>query len=220
MHETREKERRLESMAQLAASIRALCDAAASTAAPADAVDELRERVDAVTERLLREQHDGPYSGLMRLPLDYNDPHSLLPLSPIIGRFNPTAPDVDLHFEEGAVRGRAKLGKRHIGPPGAAHGGVTALIADQLIAVAPFAIDSKLAYVTRTLTVRYRAPTPLYRELSLEARCETHGDGYPERVVTHGTIRDGDRTTVEIEAETVSAPKVTRPKERTPAPRL
>ena len=94
------------------------------------------------------------------------------------------------------------------------------MIADQLIAVAPFAIDSRLAYVTRTLTVRYRAPTPLYRELTLEARCETEGDGYPERVVTHASIRAGDRTTVEIEAETVSAPSVTRPSERTPAPRL
>lgn len=220
MTDQNEKRRRREAMERLAGSIRTLCDAAVSTGLPPDAVDAVREQVEAATETLLREQHDGPYSGLMQLPLDHSDPHALLPLSPIIGRYNPTTPDVELGFDSGSVRGRARLGKRHIGPPGAAHGGIMAMIADQLIAVAPFAIESQLAYVTRRLTLHYRAPTPLYRELVLEARCDPNGDGYPERVVTRGSIRAGERTTVEIEAETVAAPTVTQPRERTPAPRL
>lgn len=220
MSPTPEKEQRLEAMARLAESIRSLCDAAVSTNLPASAVDAVREQIDAATGALLDEQHDGPYSGLMQLPLDYSDPHALLPLSPIIGPFNPTAPDIALRFEAGRVLGHARLGKRHIGPPGAAHGGITSMIADQIVAVAPFAVESQLAYVTRQLTLRFRAPTPLYRDLELEARCDTECEGFPERVVTHASIGDGERTTVEIEAETVSAPSVTRPKERTPAPRL
>ena len=117
----------------LAESIRSLCDAAVSTNLPASAVDAVREQVDSATGALLDEQHDGPYSGLMQLPLDYSDPHALLPLSPIIGPFNPTAPDIALRFEAGRVLGRARLGKRHIGPPGAAHGGITSMIADQIV---------------------------------------------------------------------------------------
>ena len=102
-----EKDQRLAAMARLAESIRSLCDAAVSTNLPASAVDAVREQVDTATGALLDEQHDGPYSGLMQLPLDYSDPHALLPLSPIIGPFNPTAPDIALRFEAGRVLGRA-----------------------------------------------------------------------------------------------------------------
>ena len=218
MDDRTDPEPRLRAMQRLAASVRALCDAAASTDLAAEEVDDVRAAIDAQTERLRSRHHDGPYSGLMRLPLDYRDPQALLPLSPIIGPMNPSAPDVELHFVDGGVVGRARLGKRHIGPPGAAHGGITAMIADQMVAVAPFAMESELGYVTHELTVRYLAPTPLYEDLVLEARCDPDEPGFPERVTTRGTIRAGDITTVVIEAKTVAAPQVTRPRERKAAP--
>ena len=211
-------EPRLRAMQRLAESVRALCDAVVSSGVAPEVVEAVTATIDDATATLRAEHHDGPYSGLMRLPLDYSDPQALLPLSPIIGAFNPCAPNVALHLEDGAVVGRARLGKRHIGPPGAAHGGITAMIADQMVAVAPFALKSTLGYVTRQLTIRYRAPTPLYQELELDARCDADSEGFPERVTTRGEIRANGKTTVEIEAETVAAPQVTRPKQRTPAP--
>ena len=93
------------------------------------------------------------------------------------------------------------------------------MIADQLVAVAPFALESTLGYVTRELRLRYRAPTPLYAELSLEAHCDADAPGFPERATTTGAIGADGRTTVEIEAVSIAAPQVTRPSERRSAPR-
>ena len=92
------------------------------------------------------------------------------------------------------------------------------MIADQLVAVAPFALESTLGYVTRELTLRYLAPTPLYQELELEARCDLDSEGFPERVKTLGSIRAGGKTTLEVEALTVAAPRVTKPRQRRAAP--
>ncbi|TML88212.1 MAG: PaaI family thioesterase [Actinobacteria bacterium] len=124
----------------------------------------------------------------------------------MIGDCNPSAPDVRLRFEDGRVRGTAHLTRRHVGPPGVAHGGVGAMIADQLVAVAPFVLG--LTCVTRAMTVRYRRPIPLYRELTLEARCEQTAD---EAARAWCTISVDDDVVLEAEADMVVAMHVTRP---------
>ena len=106
----------------------------------------------------------------------------------------------------GRVRGTAHLTRRHVGPPGVAHGGVGAMIADQLAAVAPFVLG--LTCVTRAMTVRYRRPIPLYRELTLEARCEQTAD---EAARAWCTISVDDDVVLEAEADMVVAMHVTRP---------
>ena len=78
MNDRRDPDPRLDAMQRLAASVRALCDAAASTNLAAEEVDDVRAAIDVQTERLRSCHHDGPYSGLMRLPLDYRDPQAFL----------------------------------------------------------------------------------------------------------------------------------------------
>ena len=200
---------------ELASSVRALADAAAETGTGEDEIAEVSEAVRALARRLSAPRHDGPYSGLHGRDLDLSTPAGPLPLSPVIGDCNPSAPEVHLRFEAGRVRGTARLTRRHVGPPGAAHGGVGAMIADQLVAVTPFRLG--LTCVTRTMTVRYRRPIPLDHDLVLEAWCEPvfdEGKISGPLVRAWCTISVGDDVVLDAEAEMVVAMQVTRPERR------
>lgn len=191
--------KRVQAVAALAGSLRRLCEAAVSTAASRESLDRIRAELDATSEELEEAPHPGVYSGLLGTKLDFRDPHAILPLSPVIGRCNPISADIDLRYENGQVRGRARLGKRHVGPPNCAHGGVGAAIADQLVALGPPSLG-KVGYPTAELHLYYRRPTPLYEELELEAHCEAGPDGIDESVVSYATIRAGGKVTLEAEA--------------------
>ena len=104
MSEQRDGRRRV--VGALASSVRALADAAAETAADEAEVAAVTVDVHALAERLAAERHDGPYSGLHGRELDLSTPAGPLPLSPVIGDCNPSAPEVHLRFEDGRVRGR------------------------------------------------------------------------------------------------------------------
>jgi acyl-CoA thioesterase FadM len=69
--------------------------------------------------------------------------------------------------------------------------------------------------VTRTLSVRYRRPTPLYQELVLEGWCEEVAD---DRARTVAEIRAGSEVCVRAEAEMVVARHIIESKERRAAP--
>jgi len=53
-----------------------------------------------------------------------------MPLNPVIGACSPVRPDVQLRFSDGEVVGRALITKRFVGPPGFAHGGITAMLGE------------------------------------------------------------------------------------------
>ena len=93
---------------------------------------------------------------------------------------NDTAPgklaDVELHFTDGEVVGTATFTRRFVGPPGCVHGGVGAMIADQLVSCAPMAIGAKVA--TKSLTIRYLRPLPLDEAVELWAVCTPDGDNH------------------------------------------
>ena len=115
---------------QLAVSIRAMADAAAETAVDPSVLDDVRAQIDELAARLRAEVHDGAYSGLVEQPVDYSVVDGPMPLNPIVGRCNPTRPDVQLQFADGEVVGTARFTRRFTGPPGFTHGGITAMLAD------------------------------------------------------------------------------------------
>jgi acyl-coenzyme A thioesterase PaaI-like protein len=201
---TRRRAARRAAVGELARGVRELADAAAETGVPDEEITAVALETRALAARLRVQRHRGPYSGLHGPTVDHATPAGSLPLSPVIGDCNPSAPEVHLQFDDGGVRGRARLTRRHVGPPGAAHGGVGALIADQLVAVTPLALG--LVCVTESLTVRYRRPIPLEAELTLTAECAQVGD---ERVRATCTIAAGDNVCVEADADMVVAPHVT-----------
>ncbi len=139
----------------LADSVRALADASLRTTVQPEVATEARAEIDRLTARLAAEQIPGNFgvslssSGTVR-------GHG----NAVVGLRNPVA--VPLHIEK-SEDGRAwssfHLGALYEGPPGCVHGGVLALVLDQLLGEAGAAGGAP--GMTGTLTLRYEQNTPL-----------------------------------------------------------
>jgi len=139
----------------LADSVRALADASLRTTVQPEVATEVRAEIDRLTGRLAAEQIPGNFgvslssSGMVR-------GHG----NAVVGLRNPVA--VPLHIEK-SEDGRAwssfHLGALYEGPPGCVHGGVLALVLDQLLGEAGAAGGAP--GMTGTLTLRYEQNTPL-----------------------------------------------------------
>ena len=103
--------------------------------------------------------------------------------NPVTGPGSALAPP--LHIEEmaGVAIGRCTLGRAFEGPPRYAHGGVSALLMDQMLGQA--AVASGHPGMTVRLDTTYRAPVPLLTPLRLTARVD---DVDGRRVTVSGSI--------------------------------
>jgi acyl-coenzyme A thioesterase PaaI-like protein len=184
---------------QLAVSIRAMADAAAETAVEPSVLDDVRAQIDEIAARLRAAVHEGAYSGLVEQPVDFTVVDGPMPLNPIVGRCNPTRPDVDLRFADGEVVGTARFTRRFTGPPGLTHGGISAMLADQIVALTGGAVGTRS--ITKALHVRFRRPLPLGEPIELWGVCEMDEDGVP--VSARYTMTVGGNVAVEGTAELV-----------------
>ncbi|MHB8262310.1 MAG: PaaI family thioesterase [Acidimicrobiales bacterium] len=124
-----------------------------------------------------------------RDPLDY------VPLSPVIGIYNPLAPPVKVNIHSnGKVTGTVWLGTAYQGPPGCVHGGIIAAIFDELLGLANFAAGSPA--MTGTLYIRYRKPTPLWHTLELTANIKEKGS---RKTIAAGQLFYNGELTAEAE---------------------
>ena len=131
-----------------------------------------------------------PFTGAFSV----RDPAEFFPYSSVVGPLNPVAPPIVLDFDGTTVRGRVTLGEVYAGPPGAVHGGIIALIFDELLGVAN--VLSGVGAFTGTLSIRYERFTAIREELELSARVDrTEG----KKVFTVGTISAGGTVTARAE---------------------
>jgi hypothetical protein len=193
---------------RLAAAVRALADAAAETDVDPESLDDITAEIAALTERLAAITSDSPYSGLTWAPGDFSVPEGPMPLNPIIGACSPVRPDVQLRFSNGEIAGRAVFTKRFVGPPGYAHGGISAMLGDQIVSASPLAIG--VHTITKSLHVWYRRPLPLGEELALWGVYEPDGDAFQARF----TITARDEVAVEGTGELVPFERLARRAER------
>jgi hypothetical protein len=137
-------------------------------------------------------------AGAGRRPRAQPDPvgaaQDFFPTSPVIGYANPVAPPVVVEAVNGALVGSAWFDYQYEGPPTCVHGGVIAMVFDEMLGAAN--ILSGNPGMTGTLTIRYRKPTPLRTPLRLEARFVSR-DG--RKLLTTGEIYHGDLLTAEAE---------------------
>jgi acyl-coenzyme A thioesterase PaaI-like protein len=190
---------RRDGMEKLAAAVRELGDAVAETGVDRTTVDEVTGALQLLTHRLRIEIEDDAYSGLVIKPVDYSVPEGPMPLNPIVGACSPVRPDVELRFADGEIVGRASFTRRFVGPPGFAHGGISAMLADQIVAASPMAIGART--ITKSLKLDYLRPLPLDEEVELWGVCEPAADdGYRARFV----IRARGKVAVEGTAELVT----------------
>jgi acyl-coenzyme A thioesterase PaaI-like protein len=97
------------------------------------------------------------------------DAQDFFPTSPVIGFANPIAPPVRIELGEDGLVGTAFFDYQYEGPPTCVHGGVLAMVFDELLGATNIAAGCP--GMTGTLTIRYRRPTPLRTMLRLESRC-------------------------------------------------
>jgi acyl-coenzyme A thioesterase PaaI-like protein len=131
--------------------------------------------------------------------------------SPVVGLLNPQSPPIEMTFDGERIHGRAVVDARFGGPPYTVHGGVVALIFDELLGNTNYCLG--VGAMTGTLQVRYQRPTPLDRELELTAWLD-RVEG--RKVFTRGTISVDGQVTASAEAiflqvDRASAPFLRRP---------
>ncbi len=179
--------------AELASSIRALIDAAMSVEdIGAEAMQAVAADIDELTVRLGRPR-DGGAGYQPRRHDDY------LPRSPVVGEASPISPRLDwkaVTRPDGTtgVEAVGTFGAVYEGPPGFVHGGWVACTFDEILGIAN--IVSGNPGMTARLTVHYRKPTPLFRELTVRAWVD-RVEG--RRVISKGELYDGETLTAEAD---------------------
>jgi acyl-coenzyme A thioesterase PaaI-like protein len=174
----------------LAQSVRELAEASLRTTVPTEVAAEVREEIDRLTARLREQQIPGSFgvnvssSGAVR-------GHG----NAVVGMRNPVAVPLDMQRSpEGRAWASFHLNALYEGPPGTVHGGVVALVLDQVLGEA--AASGGSPGMTGTLTLRYEKNTPLG---------DVSAEGWIDRVegvktIVKGELRDADgQTTVRCE---------------------
>jgi acyl-coenzyme A thioesterase PaaI-like protein len=174
--------------APLADAVRELADATVRTEVDDDIVAEARMAIETAT-RLLR-QRSRPVGISYRvdgLPLSLGNA--------VVGVCNPIAPPIVVRHEGGGrCSSEFVLGSAYEGPPSLVHGGVSALILDQMLGEAASEALSRARF-TGTITVKYLRGTPL-GTLRCDAWIERQEGA---KAFARGTISDGKGVTVEAE---------------------
>lgn len=175
--------------ARLAESIRRLIEAAVTSEhAGAHELEELATSVEQLAVRLAGPAGAGTPGQHVRSHVDH------LPRSPVVGEANPLSPCLDWEVDGDRLRARGIYTGAYEGPPGYVHGGILALAFDEILGITNGELG--VPGMTGTLSIKYRKPTPLFREVQFEAWVE-RVEG--RRVVTRGQLRCGDDLCAEAE---------------------
>lgn len=122
--------------------------------------------------------------------------------NPAVGPGNPFAPPLRVEIVEGRAVGRCILGPVHEGPPGYAHGGVSALLLDQILGHAHAARGRP--GMTVRLSLRYRRPVPLREPLVLTGEVgEDEGGRWTRSTATIATETAPETVVVRAEGSFV-----------------
>ncbi len=129
---------------------------------------------------------------------------SFLDRSPLIGTLNPIAVPLRIVTEtdaDGTVNavGRVTFGSPYEGPPGCVHGGFIAAAFDEVLGVSQS--TSGNPGMTVNLSINYRSPTPLRKEIVFRGRIESISG---RKIFTVGTLHHGEILCAEATAIFVS----------------
>jgi len=185
---------RVAEMRRLADAARVVIERLVTSGAPHDAIERAASHLEQAAAAL-----EGPgavrsYEGFAESANAGGDPHAHFDHSPVMGTANPIAPPMRVEWGGDKIIVRAVFGSAYEGPPGSVHGGWIAAAFDEVLGMAQSLGGSP--GMTGTLTVKYRRPTPLHRELRFEGTLD-RVDG--RKIFTTGRCFDGEVLTAEAE---------------------
>jgi acyl-coenzyme A thioesterase PaaI-like protein len=167
---------------RLADAMRRVIEHLVQVAAPESDLREAAELLESYADRLAKYPASRTYEGFAEAA-NAGDPHVFFDHSPLIGMSNPLAPPIRLAVTNDRVEGRVAFGPPYEGPPGHVHGGFLAAAFDEVLGMAQSLTGNP--GMTGTLTIRYRRPTPLFKELVFEGRVD-RVEG--RKIFTLGTV--------------------------------
>jgi len=123
--------------------------------------------------------------------------------SPLLGLANPLAPPITIgRAGERTAVASVTFGSAYEGPPGSVHGGYVAAAFDEVLGYVQ-SLGGNPGF-TGTLTIRYRAPTPLHTELLFEAEL-VRVEG--RKTFCEGRVHAGHTLCAEAEAIFIAVPR-------------
>jgi acyl-coenzyme A thioesterase PaaI-like protein len=173
----------------LAQSVRRLIEASIRTGVDEGTLRDARRAIDAVSETLERQDH---HESPRLRHADTGRP--VVWANPVVGLRNAVAPPLTIHSDDGRCWSEFTLGAAYEGPPGWVHGGICALVLDQILGEVASDGLTKPKF-TGTITLKYLRGTPL-GALRAEAYVDRI-DGI--KTFARGHLSDADGVTVEAE---------------------
>jgi hypothetical protein len=177
---------------ELGAALRELTEAAVSTEVDAAILDEVTEQVRGLVSSLAAARRE---RGQPATVDDGRRPRRLY--NPAAGPGNPIAPPMRVEIVDGAAIGTCTLGLAYEGPPSYVHGGISAMLLDQILGHA-HAAHGKPG-MTVKLALRYRRPVPLKTPLRIVGRVAQVDGRWTNSVATISTADDPDTVLVEAD---------------------
>jgi acyl-coenzyme A thioesterase PaaI-like protein len=117
------------------------------------------------------------------------------------GPENPAGMGLKLRIDGERIKGKVCLDRRQEGAPGIAHGGAIATVLDDSLGT--MLLILRRPAVTASLTVDFRSPALLGRELDIEAWCERI-DG--RKLYLAGRVSDGETVIADCHALFIEVP--------------
>ena len=171
------------------------------TKAPGELLERVANRVRELSDELDEHDHPGPYAQrrlVLRMenmpPGAAETPAEFFPYSPVIGPLNAIAPPVEFRLEGREMHAEHVFDAPYNGPPTAVHGGVIALVFDELLGTTGAMLDT--GGFTGTLSIRYESLTPLGRPIRMRGWIDRR-EG--RKIFIRGTMHDGDRLCAQAE---------------------
>jgi acyl-coenzyme A thioesterase PaaI-like protein len=184
----------LEATYRLAAAIRRMNGLLIGSEMPEEQLIQAAEAAEGFAERLAAFPHGRRLLGYSEAA---NAPnlHVRFHASPVFGGANPVAPPLELRIADGEVTATVAYDSQYEGPPGHVHGGFIGAAFDDVLGMARAV--SGHSSMTANLTVDYRSPTPLHRQLRFRGWIErTEG----RKTSTRGELHFGERLCAEAHA--------------------
>ncbi len=182
---------REDELRSLADGVRRLIRFVTTHVASREDTEQAAREVHALADSLESHVPDAP-PGRYDIAGQPSAPHDFFPYDPVLGHYNPLALPVEMEWHPPKAVGKATFDTPYEGPPGCVHGAILAAVFDQALNTAN--LQEGCPGPTASLTLEYRRPTPLHRELVFEAWVDSREGN---KVRTHGHVLCDDEVCVE-----------------------